>query len=231
MGCRSIRLNGFLQYAVYQEERFRLFPVLNHNFLTSVRGADFDSNQLIRWQIRIPAPTFLESAICCYSCCVWRCFLDEGCESRGAQQLLTEGILHHSGPLMRLFSLLLPFVVSLFFLPRFCSAAPSVCPALVKPVLHIHGALCLDTHPLHSPFSLQNNGMRCKSESIHPGFLDVCQTAPEQQHDLFCAQISTVYTLLALLREGSKGRDRRGENILSIYRILAARHHFILPMM
>lgn len=127
---------------------------------------------------------------------------------------------------------LITFCCLFFFLPpRFCSAAPSVCPALVKPVLHIHGALCLDAHPLHSPFSLQKNGMRCKSESIHPGFLDVCQTAPEQQHDLFCAQISTVYTLLALLREGGKGRDRRGENILSIYRILAARHHFILPMM
>lgn len=74
----------------------------------------------------------LETVVCCYSCCIWRCFLDERSENHGAQQLFTKGILYHSVPLMWAFSLLLPFVV--FFPLSFCSATPSVCPVLVKSV-------------------------------------------------------------------------------------------------
>lgn len=131
-----------------------------------------------------------------------------------------------------LLALITFFVVFLFFFP-----------CVFVPLRHL-SVLCLlnqfahswrplpRLHPWHFPFSLQNRRMICKSESIHPEFLDVCQTIPERRHDLFSAQISTVYTLLALLGEGSKGRDRHEEkNILSIYRILAARHRFVPPMM
>lgn len=46
---------------------------------------------------------------------------------------------------------------------------------------------------------------------------------PEQHHDLYGAQLMTIYTLLALLSEGRVGRDKRGENVATISRILAAR--------
>lgn len=164
----------------------------------------------------------LETVACCYSCCIWRCFLDKRSENHGAHQLFTKGILYQSVPLMWAFSLLLPFVV--FFPHSFCSATPSVCPVLVKPV-------CSFMAPSASTFTLCTFHLASKTtewyaslSQSNPRFLDVCQTVLEQQHDLFCAQISTVYTLLALLREDSKDRDRHGENILSIYRILAARH-------
>lgn len=170
-----------------------------------------------------------ETVICCYSCCISRWFLDERSENCGAQQLFTRGILCHAFHLMWAFSLLLPFLLA-FFPCVFVSLhhLPVLC--LLNEFAHSRRSLPW-LHPWHFPFSLQNHRMICKSESILSEFLDVCQTILEQQHDLFCAQISTVYTLLALLREGSKGRDRHGENILSIYRILAARHQFILPMM
>lgn len=103
---------------------------------------------------------------CCYSCCIWRCFLDERSENRGAQQLFTRGILCHSFPLMWAFSLLLPFLLSLlflFFFPSFFFSSPCV----FVPLHHL-SVLCLlnqfahswrplpRLHPWHFPFSLQN---------------------------------------------------------------------------
>lgn len=145
----------------------------------------------------------LETVVCCYSCCIWRRFLDERSENCGAQQFFTRGILCHSFPLMWAFSLLLPFCCH-FFHCVFCCATPSVCPVLVKSVCPFMAPSLPQLHPWHFPFSLQNHRMICKSESIHPEFLDVCQTIPGQQHDLLPAQISTVYTLLALLRKTAK---------------------------
>lgn len=174
----------------------------------------------------------LDTAVCCYSCYNWRCFLDERSENTGAQQLFTRGILCHPFSLMWPFSSLLPFCcLSFFFSPRVFSSPHHLSVRhFLNQFAHSWRPLP-QLHPWHFQFSLQNLRMICKSESIYPEFLDVCQTILEQQHDLFCAQISTVYTLLALLREARKGRDRHGENILSIYRILAARHQFVLPMM
>lgn len=77
--------------------------------------------------------------------------------------------------------------------------------------------------PPRSPhtFILQNNQ---RTNSVLSGSMFGCfHMEPEQRHDLFGAQLMTIYTLLALLSEGRAGRDRRGENVPTISRILAAR--------
>ena len=134
----------------------------------------------------------------------------------GAQQLFTGGILSHSLSLVRgAFSFLLHYLLSIFPDPVFSSVF-----FFFFTSQHHLSVLCLlnrfahsrrplpQLHPWHFPFSLQNRRMICKTESIRGEFLDVCQTMLEQQHELFCAQISTVYTLLALVRDGSRGRGR-----------------------
>lgn len=129
------------------------------------------------------------------------------------RRLPTKGILDCSVPPACAFSLIIPFVA---FLPSlFLFSSDAICPSCS----HYIGRPL----PRCSPpsFTLQNN--RQTSPSLGFG-----QMEPERRRDLSGAQISTSYTLLALLSEG-RGRNRLGENIPSISRILAARQSLNLP--
>lgn len=88
----------------------------------------------------------LETVVCCYSCCIWRYFLDERSENCGAQQLFTRGILCHSFPLMWAFSLLLPFCCH-FFSCVFAALHHLSVLCLLNQFAHSRRPLCLNFTP------------------------------------------------------------------------------------
>lgn len=150
---------------------------------------------------------YLESAVCYYSCWVWRLW---------CQRLPTKGICDHSVPAICAFALIIPFIIFCLF---------SFFPQCHLSILYLLKQTAFPPRPLppRSPptFVLQNNQ---RANSVLSGSMFRCfHIEPEQRHDLFGAELPTIYTLLALWSEGRAGRGRHGENVSTISRILAAR--------
>lgn len=174
----------------------------------------------------------LESGMCCYSC---HAFEDVFWPTDlSAVAHTTTSHRGDSSPFCPLrCGSYLPFVV--FLSPVSVPAAPSVRPVLVNLVRSLHGALCFRHSPSAPPFrppekmkKIGQNEMRTLLSQCRPRFFGGMRNGARTTVGFSLrANLNDLYALLALLRDGG---DRRRENILSICRILAARH-FALAMM
>lgn len=204
LSCFTAPSRYFL-YGINQADYFSFCPILNHNFLTSVRGADFDSHQpdTVTDQGNDSFQHW-ETVVCCYFGCIWRCFLHEIWEA-GVHNNLPPG--EFSAVLLPLMWASLPLIITFLFV---CVFHYTIClsdACLIA--LPIHGTLCLNFTPSTFHFVSQKDTERyaslCQSK---PKFLDICQAMVEKQFAL-CTNLNRLYPL-GIVKGRQKCRDRHG---------------------
>lgn len=201
----------------------------NHNFITSNRPTGVSWLLLLQWQMRIMAVSkHLDGHLLLFLlylkmfsgwqiwqlCCIKKNF------SPGGFSAIRCLWCRPSSPI-------LPFLV-IFLCLHFCCAPPSVFPELVKSVLSIRSTLCLDFTPgtLHLVSKTAERYASLIRSSLW-SWMFVKQHRSNSMN--WCTNLNSPYPFGIV--KGSESRERHGENILSIYRILAVRHRFVLPMM